>query len=78
MLPGPANGRGSEARYVFFNPLLNESTGENIMKRLSLVCAALLSVSLAYAADAPKKKVNFPTKTIVLPFRSPPVAAPTS
>ena len=36
------------------------------MKRLSLVCAALLSVNLAFAADAPKKKINFPTKTIVI------------
>lgn len=36
------------------------------MKKLTMVLAALVAANLAFAADAPKKKVKFPTKTVVI------------
>ena len=36
------------------------------MKKLTMVLAALVAANLAFAADAPKKKVDFPKKTVVI------------
>ena len=36
------------------------------MKKLTLVLAALVAANLAFAADAPKKKTDFPKKTVVI------------
>ena len=36
------------------------------MKKLTMVLAALVAANLAFAADAPKKKTDFPKKTVVI------------
>ena len=41
------------------------------MKKLTMVLAALVAANLAFAADAPKKKTDFPKKTVVITVKHP-------